>query len=85
MTHLEGYGRRYLQLIKVIRSRRVSLAGNVARTRQTRNPYKVLVGTADKRDRPRYLGLDGKIILEFRKFIRREEFMVLTCPHIRTK
>jgi hypothetical protein len=51
-------------IIRVIKSRRIRLAGHVAHMVHVRNACKILIGRP-KRKRPgENLGIDGKIILE---------------------
>jgi hypothetical protein len=48
-------------IIKVMKSRRVKLAGLVARMRDMRNAYRIFVG---KYERKTQFGLDGRVILK---------------------
>jgi hypothetical protein len=56
-------------IVRVIKSRRMRLAGHVARIGERRDVYSVLVGKSEERDHLGDTGLDGRIILRwiFRK------------------
>jgi hypothetical protein len=51
-------------MIREIKSRKVRWAGHIARTRETRNAYKVWSENLKGRDLSEELGVDGRIILE---------------------
>jgi len=58
-------------IVRVIKSRKMRWAGHVARMRERRGAYRVLVGHLRKRDRLEDPGVDGRIILGwmFRKLV----------------
>jgi hypothetical protein len=51
-------------IIRVIKSRRMRLAGYVVRMRKMRNTYSILVGKPERKNHSEDLGIDGKTILE---------------------
>jgi len=51
-------------IIREIKSRRMRRAENVARTREMRNAYRILVGNLKRRVGSEDLDVDGRIILE---------------------
>jgi hypothetical protein len=53
------------KIVKVIISRRTRWAGHVARMREMRNAYKILVENLKERDHTKDLGVDGRIVLEW--------------------
>ena len=53
-------------IVRVIKSRRMSWAGHVARMGERRGVYKVLVGKPEGRDHLEDPGEDGRIILKWR-------------------
>jgi len=52
-------------VIRVIKSKRISLVGHVAHMAETRNAYKIWVRNPEGRDQSEDLDVDGKIILEW--------------------
>ena len=55
----------HLNIVKVIKSRRMRWAGHVARMEEGRSAFKILAGKfLQERDHYRSLGIDGKTILE---------------------
>ena len=58
-----------LNIVRVIKSRRMKWAGHVARMGERRRVYRVLVGIPEEKDNFGDPGVDGKIILRwiFRK------------------
>jgi hypothetical protein len=52
-------------IIKVIKSRRVSWAQYVARMGEMRNAYGILVGKPEGRDHSEYIDIEGRKILEW--------------------
>jgi hypothetical protein len=53
-----------LNIIRVIKSRKMSWAGHIACMGGMENVYKVLVGKPKRKNHSEDLGIDGKIILE---------------------
>jgi hypothetical protein len=51
-------------VIRIIKSRRLRWAANLARLREMRNAYSILVGKPEGGDHFVDIGIDGKIILE---------------------
>jgi hypothetical protein len=54
-----------LNIIRVIKSRRMKWLGHVARMGQKRNAYNILVGNLKERDHLEDIGVDGRVILEW--------------------
>jgi hypothetical protein len=53
-----------LNIIRVIKSRRMRWEGHIARMEERRGAFRLLVGNVRKRDHLEDLGLDGKIIFK---------------------
>jgi hypothetical protein len=54
-----------INIIRVIKSRKMRRAGHVACMGEVRNAYNILVGKSEEKNHSEDLGVDGKIILEW--------------------
>jgi hypothetical protein len=54
-----------LNTIRMIKSIRMKWVGHVARVRESRDAYRVLVGKLSERDHLEDLSLDGRIVLKW--------------------